>query len=241
MPQSFLLEKYTLKNARSSLLFSIVGSFLVLGLTTGLSAKEAGPYMHGGITYWDGLEAPDIDFGDEEIDLEANPLEYEVDGSRAQLSIGIGYNLDEQWGFEAFYVSTPERVLAINDLVVPDLGIDETFSVSWRTTFKHTVFGINAVYDVYLNENLSLFGKAGIAFTRHTADASVTFAGQTTPIGGTESLSFVEEEDTDELFGAIGARIPIRAGDASITFAYQFVETSDGREPSLELGIQWNF
>ena len=229
-----------MKNSNFSLPIAIIGSVLIFGLTIGLSAKEAGFYVFGGITYWNDLEMPELS-DEDTADLAEGTIEYEIDGSRAQPSIGVGYNFDEQWGFEAFYVATPERVLSIDDIVFQPVLNDDPVTLSVSTTIQHTVFGVSAVYDVYVNKNLSLFGKAGIAFTQHNSDASVSFTGLTLPFFDLMDLSFSEEEDTDDIFGAIGARIPLRAGDASMTFAYQFIETSDGRETSFELGVQWNF
>ena len=233
-----------MKHSNSSLSLAIIASGLILSVTSGLHAKEDGPYMLGGVNYWNDLEAPAVDTQVLEEQNEFGtfpPLEYKVDGSRAQPFIGVGYNLDEQWGFEVFYVSTPERLLFTDNLEVPTDNPLQTFTLSWRTTVQHTIFGVAAVYDVYLNESFSIFGKAGLALLKHKSEASLTFGGQTNPIPSSHYLTLVEEEDSTDLFGGIGARIPFRAGDASITVAYQFIETSDNRETSFEVGVQWNF
>lgn len=227
-----------MKNSKCCLTFATIATFLSFGLTTGVNAKEAGPFMISGITYWNDLDVPELN---EDVDLGDFDVEYEVDGSRAQLSVGVGYNLDERWGFEAFYVSIPERVISVIDLVSPpDNVVADPVELSWNTTVEHRVLGVAAVYDVYLSGNFSLFGKAGIAVARHTNDSTITFGGQTGSVPST-FRPIVEEEDTYDIFGAVGARIPIRVGDASITIAYQFVETSVGRETSYQLGVQWNF
>lgn len=222
----------------ASFLKAMVGCIFVLGLTTGLSGKEEGYYLHGGVTYWNGLEAPEFSgsTGVEDVTTES-----ELDGSRAQLSLGVGYNLDEQWGFEAFYVATPETVISASDWMFPPLPPNfEPFTVSWTASVKRTVFGLAAVYDLYINENLALFGKAGVALVRHTSETSLTTSIEPDFVGSVIPTSFTDDEDTQDLFGAVGARIPILSGDASITFAYQFVETSDERETNFEIGFQWH-
>lgn len=233
-----------MKNFNCSYRLAIIATGLMLSLTTALNAKEEGPYMLSGITYWNDLEAPKVDTQDLDDQSEFGPFppfQYKVDGSRAQAFIGVGYNLDEQWGFEVFYVSTPERLLYTEEFEVPTRYPLHSINFSWRTTVQHTIFGLAAVYDVYLHESFSVFGKAGLAFLKHKADTSITFGGQMNPIPSTHYLALIEEEDTTDVFGAIGARIPFRAGDASLTVAYQFIETSDDRETSIEVGIQWNF
>lgn len=226
-----------MKQSNSSLRLTIIASVLILSITTSLLAKEDGPYMLGGVNYWNDLEAPTVDTQvlDEESEFGMfPPLEYKVDGSRAQPFIGVGYNLDEQWGFEVFYVQTPERLLFTENLEVPTDDPLYSFTISWRTTVQHTIFGIAAVYDVYLNESFSIFGKAGLALLKHESEASIVLGGQSNPIPGSHNLSLVEEEDSTDLFGGIGARIPFRAGDASITVAYQFIETSDNSKRSCK-------
>ena len=210
----------------------------MFGLTTGVYAKESGPFMIGGITYWDGLELPELN---QDVNVGDLPVEHEVDGTRAQLTVGVGYNLDERLGFEAFYVAIPERIISVTDVVYPpDDVIADPVELIWHTTFEHRVVGIAAVYDLNVSENFSLFGKAGIAVARQSNNSSLTFAGQTNPVPDT-IRPIIEEEDSYDLFGAVGARIPIRMGDASVTIAYQFVETNVGRETSLQFGVQWNF
>ena len=229
-----------MKNSNFSLpIASIMGCFLIFGVTSGLSAKEIGFYLHGGVTYWDGLDAPDFE---DEIGLEDVSIDYEIDGSRAQLSLGVGYHLNENLSVEAFYVSTPEQVVSGNDWMFPPFEPGgDPITLSWNASVKQTIGGVNAVYDVYVNENLSLFGKAGMAFVRHSSETSVIFQNQpSTVFQNVIPSSFTDEEDTQDIFGAIGVRVPIRQGDASLTFAYQFIETDDGRETSFEIGLQWN-
>ena len=104
-------------------------------LTTGVVAKEAGFYLQAGVTYWNDLEEPEIEIETDEggLPVEAEEFinrQYEIDGSRSQLSIGGGYNFNENLGFEAFYVRSPELNLSL-DLSVPfdDFGIEESLSL----------------------------------------------------------------------------------------------------------------
>lgn len=217
----------------------VIGCFLIFGITSALSAKEFGFYLHGGVTYWDGLDAPDFEG---EPGLGDVSIEYEIDGSRAQLSLGVGLHYDENWSFEVFYVSTPEQVVSGTDWEFPPLTPGgEPVTLSWTSNVKQTIGGINAVYDLYINENLSVFGKAGIALVRHSSESSASSSSHPEiSFRGAIPNTFTDEEDTQDVFGAIGARIPIRQGDASLTFAYQFIDTGDGRETSFEVGLQWN-
>lgn len=228
-----------MKNSNFSLPFTIIACSLIFGLTAGLSAKETGFYVHGGVTYWDGFDVPSLD---DEITLPGVSIEQELEDSRAQLSLGVGFHLDEQWSFEGFYVSTPERIISGNDWMFPPLQPGgDPISLSWSANVKQTIGGICAIYDFNINENLSLFGKGGIAFVRHESSQSITV--ENLPDATFENIipsSFTDEEDTQELYGAIGARIPLRQGAAGLTFAYQFIQTDDDPETSFEIGFQWN-
>ena len=219
------------------LTYAIVGTFLFVGLTTPVNAKEAGVYLHGGATYWRDLEIPEVN---DPTELRDTPIEYEIVGSRTRPSIAVGYNFDENWSVELLYISTPKRSLTFNQLIQPGDDDDLLRTLTWRNTVQHTTYGINVVYDFYIKNNFSVFGKVGIAQTSHTVDSSVTFSGRTNP--APEALyGFVEEVDTEDLFGAIGARMPLRNIFASLSIAYQFVETSDGRESSFEVAFQTKF
>lgn len=228
-----------MKNSNFSLPFTIIACSLIFGLTAGLSAKETGFYVHGGVTYWDGFDTPTLE---EEIPLPGISIDQELEDSRAQLSLGVGFHLDERWSFEGFYVSTPERIISGNDWMFPPLQPGgDPISLSWSATTKQTIGGISAICDLYLNENLSLFGKGGIAFVRHESSQTITV--ENLPDAAFENIipsSITDEEDSQELYGAIGVRIPLRQGDAGLTFAYQFIQTDDDPETSFEIGFQWN-
>ncbi|MYF38886.1 MAG: porin family protein [Gammaproteobacteria bacterium] len=227
-----------MKNSKCVLTFATLVTILVFGFTTTVNATEKGPFMIAGVSYWNELDEIEIEF---DLGFFGGTIEQEVDGSRAQLTVGVGYNFDDKFGVEGFYVSIPERLINVSQEFPPPIGVPgEALSVVWHTTVAHEVFGIAAVYDINVTERFSLFGKAGLAIARQTNDQSVTFGGRTTPVAPTVR-PIVDEEDSYDLFGAIGARIPIRMGDASVTATYQFVETSVGRATGLQLGVQWNF
>ncbi|MCY3541482.1 MAG: outer membrane beta-barrel protein [Gammaproteobacteria bacterium] len=240
-----------MKNTHRSFPIAILLSGLIFMLTSGVVAKETGFYLQAGVTYWNDLEEPDVEIETEEGELPTEAEEfftrqYEIDGSRSQLSIGGGYNFNENWGFEAFYVRSPEQNLSLNvDFPFDDFGIEESLSLSWTTTVQHTVLGVGAVYDLYLNQYLSLFGKAGIAFTQSSFDSNFLFSGQPLPEEEFPFGLLNQEEENQEVYGAIGMRVPLKlwlgSTDTSITFAYQFFETVRERETSFEIGFQWNF
>ncbi len=228
-----------MKNSTFTLPFAIIACSLIFGLTTGLSAKETGFYVHGGVTYWDGFDAPSLD---DEIPLPDLSIDYELDDSRAKLSLGVGFHIDEKWSFEGFYVSTPERVFSGNNWTFPPFQPGgDPISVTWSATTNQTIGGISAIYDLYINENLSLFGKGGIAFVRHESSQSISV--ENLPDIALENIiptTFSDQEDTQEVFGAIGARIPLMQGKVGLTFAYQLIQTDDDPETSFEIGFQWN-
>ena len=232
-----LLEYFKLKTLNNVLTYSIICTFFAVGLATPINAKEAGIYLHGGVTYWRDLEIPEVI---DPTELRDTPIEYEIVDSRTRPSIAVGYNFDENWGIELLYLSTPKMMLSFNQVIDPGDADDIPRTLTWRNTVQHTTYGVNVVYDVPLTHNFSIFGKLGIAQTSHAVDSSITFSGRTNP--APEALyGFVEEVDTEDLYGAVGARIPLKNVFASLSVAYQFVETSDGRESSFEVGIQMKF
>ena len=226
-----------MKTLNNVLTCSIISTFFIVGLSVPINAKEAGIYLQCGATYWRDLEIPEVI---DPTELRDSPFEYEIVDSRVRPSIGVGYNFDENWGIELHYLSTPKRMLSFNQVIEPGDADDLPRTLTWRNTVQHTTYGLNVVYDVPITNNFSIFGKLGIAQTSHTVDSSITSFGRTNP--APEALyGFVEEVDTEDLFGAIGARIPLKNIFASLSFAYQFVETSDGRESSFEVAIQMKF
>ena len=226
-----------MKSLKDVLTYTIIGTFLIVGLAVPINAKEAGIYLHGGATYWRDLEIPEVI---DPTELRDTPIEYKIVDSRTRPSIAVGYNFDENWGVELLYLSTPKRMLSFNQVIEPGDADDIPRTLTWRNTVQHTTYGVNVVYDIPIKNNFSIFGKLGIAQTSHAVDSSVTFLDRTNP--APESLyGFVEEVDTEDLFGAIGARIPLKNIFASLSIAYQFVETSDGRESSFEVAIQMKF
>lgn len=228
-----------MKNSSHTFSIVTIACFLIFGVTSGLSAKEFGFYLHGGVTYWDGFDEPEFE---SEPGLQDFTIDYELDGSRAQLSLGVGLHTNESWSFEVFYVSTPEQTYTATDWTFPPIepGGDPVI-VSWNSNVNHTIGGVSAIYDLYVNESLSLFLKGGIAFVRHTSETNVSSSSHPEiTFRGLIPSTYSEDEDSQDLFGGIGARIPIRQGDASLTFAYQFIETDEDRETNFEIGIQWN-
>ncbi|MYD46502.1 MAG: porin family protein [Gammaproteobacteria bacterium] len=230
-----------MKNTHRSLPIAILIGCLILMLTSGISAKEAGFYLQGGITYWNNLDDPKLEFETDDEDL---PIEYEIDGSRGQISIGGGFHVNEEWSLEAFYVRSPELIFSI-DVDVPLDDIGDSISLSWNTTVQHAVFGVSAVYDFQVNQYLSWFGKVGLTFTQSSADTSVQLGGQRPPSGVSPPGAEVQEEESQDIFAAIGVRVPLKlvlgSTKNSITFAFQFFETPEDRETSFEIGLQWNF
>lgn len=232
-----LLKYFKLKTLNNVLTYSIICTFFAVGLTTPINAKEAGIYLHGGATYWRDLEIPEVI---DPTELRDTPIEYEIVDSRTRPSIAVGYNFDENWGIELLYLSTPKRMLSFNQVIEPGDADDLQRTLTWRNTVQHTTYGVNVVYDIPIKNNFSIFGKLGIAQTSHVVDSSLTYSGRTNPVP--EALyGFVEEVDTEDLFGAIGARVPLPNIFASLSVAYQFIETSDGRESSFEVAIQMKF
>lgn len=240
-----------LKNTHCSFSIAILLTCLTLMLTSGVTAKEAGFYLQAGVTYWNDLEEPEIEFETDEggLPVEAEEfvtVQYEIDGSRGQISFGGGYHFNENWSFEAFYVRSPELNHSLDlDVPLDDLGIEESLSLSLNTTLQHTVLGVGTVYDLHLNQYLSLFGKVGIAFTQSSYDSNISFSGQPLPEEEFPSGALNQDEESQEVYGAVGVRIPLKlllgSTNNSITFSYQFFETAEERETSFEVGFQWNF
>lgn len=226
-----------MKNSRLSLPVTIIACLLTIGLTAGLSAKDYGYYIHIGQTHWDGFEAPSLE---DEIGLPGVSIDYELD-TRTKLSLGLGFHLNEQWSFEGLYVSTPEQVVSGNNWVFPPLQPGgDPITLSWNAKIEQQIGVISAIYDVYINENISVFGKGGIAFVKSSSSQHV--AVENFPSSFFENIvpnSLTQDEEyRQEFYGAIGFRVA--RGKASATFTYQYIETPDEPETSLEVGFQWN-
>ena len=86
-----------MKNSKCVLTFATLVTTIVFGFTTTVNAKEKGPFMIAGVSYWNELDEIEIEF---DLGFFGGTIEQEVDGSRAQLTVGVGYNFDDKFGVE---------------------------------------------------------------------------------------------------------------------------------------------
>lgn len=215
-------------------------------------------YLQGGASNWFDFEAHSSLVTQLPIvDRESS----KVDGN-TQFWLGAGYQVNEEWSFEAFYSKLPSTEVN-SDLYffyeerpfLRELILPQTISISVKT--NSTTVGVGAVYDFYVNEQLSLIGKAGVAFTQQDSVVGVMF-----PRFRVQRIFFEDDDDefdsyddgfyfdddgffddeasTIDMYFAVGVRLPIQDTRACVTATYQFVNTPESSESGLFVGIRWD-
>ena len=215
-------------------------------------------YLQGGASRWADFEPPNSILSDRSfVDRETTG----IDGNTA-FWVGAGYHANEEWSFEAFYSRLPSTEVN-SELYIYYWGRPissnpirpQTISVSVNT--DTTMVGVGAVYDFYVNDRLSIIGKAGVAYTQQDSDfdISVPFFRSPPIFFGDDDydFDFYDDQfyfDDDRLFGedessidmyfALGVRLPIQDTPASVTAIYQFISTPSSSESGLFVGIRWD-
>ena len=236
-------------------LVGVVVSVLVLIASNSVLGQF---YLQGGISSWIDFEAPDSILSD----LPILDNESSVDGN-SQYWLGAGYQVSDEWSFEAFYSKLPSTevnsemyIFFGGRPILPGPIYPQAISVTVNT--ETTTFGVGAVYDFYVNDRLSIIGKAGIAFTQQDSEVDIEF-----PRYGIgfppidygdddfelhlfpedfyfdEDFFYGGDENSTDMYFAVGVRIPIQDSPASVTATYQFINTPDDSESGLFVGIRW--
>lgn len=217
----------------------IVAGFALTFLLAGsLSAKERGWYVHGGLSYWNDVHR----WENENVFVTFLPgfstTGWRRDSSASQLSIGVGYDINKNWGIEVLYSGIPDLIISGNHWLIPPIEPDdEPVSASWVASKQDGNFlGVSVIYDYYLSERVSLFLKVGAgsfgADAEKNLDSTLTdshrvLLDEQIPdsmlLGGHRSCDGCSLRAGAQVF-AVGTRMPLlHFTKVSVTFAYQFV------------------
>ena len=233
----------------------VVGCALVL-ITTNCVLGQF--YLQGGTSNWFDFEPPSSILSELPlVDRESSNID-----RNTQLWLGAGYQVNQEWSFEAFYSKLPSTEIN-SELYVfyrgrpisPGPIRPQTISISVNT--ETTIVGVGAIYDFYVNDRLSIIGKAGVAYTKQDSEVDVSFSFfQIPPIFfGNDNYDFDlyddgfyldddglfgDDESTLDMYFALGVRLPIQNTPASVTATYQFISTPSGSESGLFVGIRWD-
>ena len=216
-------------------------------------------FLQGGTSYWPSFDAP-------EFTLYDFPIGSRDDGAvdrRTDLWIGAGYRVDEAWSFEAFFSRLPTTEFSTDLFSIYSTRLILPQSVSLTANTDTTTVGFGAVYDLYINERISLIGKAGVAFTQQDVEVDVSFPRFPSPpiyfgdddfddlfdsdglienfLGDDDYYGDLigDDESTLDMYFAIGVRLPIQDSPASVTATYKFVSTPRDSESGLYVGLCW--
>ena len=217
-------------------------------------------FLQGGSSYWPDFDVPQLSRYN--IPLRGDHDDGTLD-RRADLWVGAGYRLDEAWSFEAFLSRLPSTEVSADLFSIfgsPRI-VPLSLSISMKT--DTTTVGFGAVYDLFINERVSLIGKAGVAFTQQEVEVGVSFPRFPLPpiyFEDDDVLFFFDEDSLfedlesygdyyEELIGddesaldmyfAIGVRLPIQDSPGSVTATYQFISTPRDTQSGLYLGLCW--
>lgn len=212
-------------------------------------------YFHGGVTYWPDYSLPPlttarIPVGNQE---EANVVR------NTDLWIGAGYTLGDRWSVEVFFSRLPSTEVFSRFHVyyqgVPIEPASGTITLYTETTS----LGVGAAYEYSISDQLSLIGKAGVAFAtfaKNFSELDIFLPRLQVPIAPEDTgdfdendltvddlggFSFDDEDDTTlDVYFAVGVRIPIVGTPACATVTNQVVNASENAEAGLFLGIRWD-
>lgn len=216
-------------------------------------------FVQGGTSYWPNFEAPQLTLYD-------FPLGNRDDGTvdrRTDLWIGAGYRVDETWSFETFFSRLPSTEVSTDLFSIFGSRPILPQSVSISVITDTTTVGFGAVYDLYINDRVSLIGKAGVAFTQQDVEVDVTLPRFPIPPIYFGDYDFDdlfdinevfddllsdddyyddligEDESTLDMYFAVGVRLPIQDTPASVTATYQLVSTPGDSESGFYVGLCW--
>lgn len=215
-------------------------------------------YLQGGASNWFDFEPPSTIISELPFLGEDSSS---VDGN-TQFWLGAGYQVNEEWSFEAFYSKLPSTEVN-SDIyiffngrpVVPRPIAPQSVSIS--VTTDTTTMGVGAVYDFHVNDRLSIIGKVGIAFTQQDSEVDINLPRFPIPpiyfgdddigldlIGSDfyfdEDDLFEDDENSTDMYFAAGVRLPIQDSPASVIATYQLISTTDESESGLFVGIRWD-
>ena len=213
-------------------------------------------YIVGGASYWPSIEPPQStlyglpfgDQGDKGVDRNTD------------LWVGAGYRVNDSWSFEAFFSRLPSTEVDVDLFSIyggPQI-VPQSVSISIAT--DTTVLGLGAVYEFYINDQVSLIGKVGVARTQQNTEVDVSFPRLPfLPIFFGDDNYFddddyyeqyfdddiydeilEDDESTFDMYFALGVKLPIQNTPASVSATYQLISTPEDSESGLFVGIHWD-
>lgn len=214
-------------------------------------------YLLGGASYWPSFEPPQTTvYGFPFADREDDGVD-----SRTELWVGAGYQVNDSWSFEAFFSKLPSTEVEVNLFSIYGAPQIVPQSVSLSVSTDTSVLGVGAVYEFFINDRMSLIGKAGVARTHQNTEVDVSLPRFPFPpiYFGDDDFSFDddvfyeqffgddlfddilnEDESTFDMYFAVGVKVPIQNTRASISATYQFISTPGDSESGLFVGIRWD-
>ena len=158
------------------------------------------------------------------------------DSSASQLSFGVGYNFNKNWGIEVLHSKIPDLIIPGSHWLIPPIEQDdEPVSASWVASKHDGDFrGVSVIYDHYLSERVSVFLKVGVGSigAEKKLDSTLTDSHRVlldeqiddgVLLGGQRGCDGCSLRSGVKVY-AVGMRMPLlHYTKVSITFAYQFV------------------
>jgi len=239
----------------SSVKYLIASAFVLLATNSVFGQF----FVQGGSSYWPSFDVP-------QLTLYNFPLGNRDDGAverRTDLWLGAGFRIDEAWSFETFFSRLPSTEVRTELFSIYGSRPILPQSVSISVNTDTTTVGFGAVYDLYINERISLIGKAGVAVTQQDVDVDVSFSrfpGPPIYFGDDDFDDLFDADDLfddfrfdddyyDDLIGdddstldmyfAVGVRLPIQESPGFVTATYQLISTPRDSESGLYVGICW--
>ena len=166
-----------------------------------------------------------------------------IDDTDTAYTFGVGYQIDENLSFEAGVIGESEASATLSGSESGTLN-GTSYSVSGALTIKaktDTSYTLGMKYSSPVNENLDIYGKAGLLFwdLKGVVAASGTLTYGSSTYSGSTSAEFYQKDGNDPYFG-LGGSYKLNQ-TTSLDFDYIKMEVDDGDVDGLSLMVSTDF
>lgn len=166
-----------------------------------------------------------------------------IDDEDTAVTFGVGYQFDENLSFEAGVIGESEASATLSGSESGTIN-GKSYSISGALTIKaqtDTSYTLGMRYSSLVNENLDVYGKAGLLFWDLkglvSADGTLTYDGSTYTASGT--AQFYQNDGNDPYFG-MGGSYKLNQ-TTSLDLDYIKMEVDDGDVDGLSLAVNVDF
>lgn len=211
---------------------TIAALFLATASMTSMATEVGGTYVTAGL----------MNVSTDELDVLA-ASGVTIDSDDTTFTFGVGYQVDENLSLEASVIGEAEASATLSGSQSGTLN-GKSYSVSGAITIKSetdTSYALGMKYASAVNDNLDIYGKAGLLFwdLKGVVSASGTLTYDGSSYSGSTTAQFYQNDGNDPYFG-IGASYKLDQA-TSLDLDYLKMEVDDGDVNGLSLMVSTDF